>query len=63
MKKTCENCGKEFSCTHDEKCWCANFVISHELSLYLKEKFKDCLCSECLEKNIINEKKIFNNKN
>jgi len=57
MKKICENCGKEFTCTHNEKCWCGNFVISRELSLYLKEKFNDCLCPECLEKHIINEKK------
>jgi hypothetical protein len=52
MKKICENCGKEFICSHDQNCWCVRYKVSAKLSEYLKTNFKDCLCSECLENHI-----------
>ncbi len=49
--KTCESCGKDFSCgANAEKCWCFEIDLSAEILAKLQEDFKSCLCQDCLEK-------------
>jgi hypothetical protein len=60
MNKKCEYCGKEFTCSHNETCWCINFDVSKELAEYLKVHFMDCLCEDCLKWHIDNSDKILN---
>jgi hypothetical protein len=62
MIKTCEKCGKQFECTHSEDCWCAQFNITKELSEYIGNQYKDCLCKGCLKHYIENEKIILADK-
>jgi hypothetical protein len=50
-KLTCESCGKEFSCGASlTGCWCGEISLSDAHRAALKERFRDCLCRECLEK-------------
>lgn len=60
MNKTCEKCGKEFACHHNQDCWCVGYKVSKELSEYFRNKFNDCLCEECLKWYIDNEKSVLN---
>jgi hypothetical protein len=46
--KTCPSCGKSFTCTGDEDCWCENTRINKKELLILMNKYQDCLCPECL---------------
>lgn len=49
--KTCEACGKEFSCgASSERCWCFEIDLSKETLAILQEDFKNCLCPDCLRK-------------
>ena len=50
-KSSCESCGEVFSCGANlGKCWCFSLAIPNENLAQLKEQFKRCLCSNCLEK-------------
>jgi hypothetical protein len=54
--KTCESCGRDFSCgAASAKCWCFEVDMSPETLAKLRENFKNCLCQDCLE-NISKEK-------
>jgi hypothetical protein len=47
----CEGCGKEFNCGASlSGCWCGEIKLSDESRAELREKYRDCLCRECLEK-------------
>lgn len=48
-QKTCPKCGKNFICTHDEKCWCMALTLSPENLKRLKKEYNDCLCEDCLK--------------
>ena len=46
----CESCGKEFVCGMSLKgCWCSEINLDDQTRSELRSKYKDCLCSECLE--------------
>lgn len=48
--KTCESCGKDFSCgANVGKCWCFEIDLSEETLASLRKDFKNCLCQSCLE--------------
>lgn len=48
---TCESCGKEFNCGASlSGCWCGEIKVSDEARAELREKYRDCLCRDCLEK-------------
>ena len=47
MNKICENCKIEFSCESSnpkQSCWCFSLPVIK----LPKNKFKDCLCKNCL---------------
>jgi hypothetical protein len=47
--RTCESCGSEFSCEIGLKgCWCTKVDLTKETRADLADRFKDCLCSDCL---------------
>ena len=48
---TCESCGAEFTCNAgQETCWCFDVKVAPENLDELREKYKQCLCKNCLEK-------------
>ncbi|HXD29767.1 MAG TPA: cysteine-rich CWC family protein [Pyrinomonadaceae bacterium] len=48
---TCESCGKEFNCGASlSGCWCGEIKLTDEARAELKERYRDCLCRDCLEK-------------
>jgi hypothetical protein len=48
---TCESCGGEFACGATLKgCWCSEVKLSDAALAELRERFKGCLCRECLER-------------
>lgn len=50
-KLTCESCGKDFLCGANlGECWCFTVELTAESLTNLREKFKNCLCGECLNK-------------
>jgi hypothetical protein len=50
-KLACESCGAEFTCSAgQEHCWCSEVKVSPENLTVLREKYKQCLCKDCLEK-------------
>jgi hypothetical protein len=47
--RECEACGKSFVCGASLKgCWCLQIKLSAETRKELSERYKHCLCSECL---------------
>jgi hypothetical protein len=60
--KVCPKCNSEFECKpcNITNCQCYEIVLSNEKGEYIANKWKDCLCIDCL-KNIsyenINHKK------
>lgn len=47
----CESCGQEFTCNAgQDSCWCFDVPVSTENLTEIKEKFDNCLCRKCLEK-------------
>ena len=47
--KTCESCGKDFSCGADAgKCWCFEVDLNKDTLAKLEKDFKSCLCPDCL---------------
>jgi len=50
---TCEACGNDFTCGASLKgCWCAEITLSGEDRAELKARYSDCLCRQCLEKQV-----------
>jgi hypothetical protein len=48
--RECEACGKPFVCGASLKgCWCFQIKLSAEVKQQLRERYKDCLCSDCLK--------------
>lgn len=49
-KLACESCGKEFVCgAGNDSCWCFDVSLKPESLEELREKFKNCLCADCLK--------------
>ncbi len=49
-KKTCEGCGKKFTCELKQECWCKKMDLTSKHRHELKKKYADCLCPDCLLK-------------
>jgi hypothetical protein len=48
--QTCEACGEAFVCGASlTGCWCFSIKLSAEIRRQLRERYKDCLCKNCLE--------------
>lgn len=48
---TCESCGNEFTCGASlAGCWCAEIKLGDDHRAALKQRFRDCLCRDCLER-------------
>ncbi len=48
---TCERCGERFACGGIKlrACWCAEVKMSPETLAELRQKYRHCLCPQCLE--------------
>jgi len=47
----CEACGKPFLCGASLKgCWCIQIKLTEEVRRRLRERYKKCLCSDCLKR-------------
>lgn len=45
----CEACGQPFVCGASLKgCWCSQIELTEEVRTRLRERYRDCLCRECL---------------
>lgn len=57
ITKKCPKCGSEFLCysQSNQKCWCDNFFVDATNLKLLADKYKGCLCPECL--NLYGKKK------
>jgi hypothetical protein len=48
--RECEACGEPFHCGASLKgCWCFEIKLSAEARERLRERYKFCLCRQCLE--------------
>ena len=47
--KRCPSCGKFFTCTGDEDCWCESYQIHKKDFVELSAKYNDCICKDCLQ--------------
>lgn len=56
MTKTCPKCGRTFECHHSSECWCSRYMLYENAREFLRTRYEDCLCEECL-KVIIEEYK------
>ena len=46
---TCEACGSQFTCGATlAGCWCSEIKLSARQRDELKDRYRSCLCSECL---------------
>jgi len=49
--RECEACSKPFTCGASLKgCWCFQVKLSAEVRQQLRERYKDCLCPDCLKR-------------
>jgi len=49
--RECEACGKPFICGASLKgCWCVQLKLDAVTRQRLRERYKDCLCSDCLKR-------------
>jgi len=47
----CESCGNSFTCGASlSGCWCGEIKLTGEARTALRERYRDCLCRECLER-------------
>ncbi|MGI9166133.1 MAG: cysteine-rich CWC family protein [Pyrinomonadaceae bacterium] len=47
---TCEACGGEFTCGATlSGCWCSEIKLSDAQRAELRERYKECLCRNCLK--------------
>lgn len=50
---TCEACGNDFSCgAATGNCWCFEINLGADVLVNLQNKFKNCLCPDCLKNKI-----------
>jgi hypothetical protein len=49
VQKTCESCGQGFECL-GYLCWCSKLGITEQQMDWITARYKDCLCSHCLQK-------------
>jgi len=50
-ERVCEACGNEFSCGASLRgCWCSEINLSDATRAELKDRYRNCLCRECLER-------------
>jgi len=48
--RECDACGKPFVCGASLKgCWCVQIKLSADVRQELRERYKDCLCPDCLK--------------
>jgi hypothetical protein len=48
--QNCERCGRDFTCGATlTGCWCTEYKLSAEVRTYLRQKYRRCLCSKCLD--------------
>lgn len=48
-QSTCEACGSQFTCGATlAGCWCSELKLSERQRAELKDRYRSCLCSECL---------------
>jgi hypothetical protein len=46
---TCEGCGNQFTCGATlAGCWCSEIKLSDHERAKLKNRYRSCLCNECL---------------
>ena len=56
--RECEACGEPFICGASIKgCWCVQIKLSAEVRQRMRERYKDCLCSDCLERFAKNDER------
>jgi hypothetical protein len=48
--KICPACGKPFTCSGNDDCWCEKVRISKKELLRIMNTYSDCLCPDCLKK-------------
>lgn len=49
--KICPICKNKFECNSSKgNCWCQKYKLSKKILNSLKEKYKDCICENCLKK-------------
>ncbi len=51
ITKACPRCGTEFFChaNVDSPCWCNEYIVTGKNLKVLGEKYKGCLCPDCLK--------------
>lgn len=47
-QETCEACRSSFTCGPIASCWCREEKVPAETLRELKQKYRRCLCPECL---------------
>ena len=67
--KVCSRCNNAFECKADDiaHCHCNNIQLSVEERAFIEERYKDCLCANCLLQlkdryTLFKEKYLFNSK-
>ena len=67
--KTCLRCNNVFQCKAGDiaQCQCSNIRLSIEERAFIEERYKDCLCANCLlqlksQYILFKEKYLFNSK-
>jgi hypothetical protein len=55
--QACEACGELFACeiSLGGGCWCGEIKLSDETRRELRAKYRNCLCSACLEKAAVTD--------
>jgi len=48
-EKTCPRCGRKFTCTGNESCWCMDWQVSEDLKAEIQQTYKTCLCEPCFQ--------------
>lgn len=50
--KSCRCCGNSFTChaKNISECHCYRVDLSDETRAYMRRKYDDCLCAECIER-------------
>ena len=56
VDKTCEKCGKQFSCGESSDCWCAELPnLDEKKRQEIRDEYNDCLCEACLKAELKRE--------
>ena len=51
VRQVCEACGCEFACAASlDSCWCTEIQLSETARARLRERYRHCLCRDCLER-------------